>query len=123
MRSLRGFTLLEMLIALAVVSITMLAITETVATQTRLGAELERDMAARWVASNVLELSRATEPWPDLGPRAGEMVMGRATWYWRMDVRPSPEPDMRRLEVQVFADPEHALLVGSLTGFAGRLDR
>jgi general secretion pathway protein I len=115
----RGFTLLEVLVALAVLSLALVALVR--ATGLAAGAlARERDTTlATWVAANVVTDLRLGERFPALGRREGVMRMGTREWYWRAEVQGTDDPAIRRLEVGVFEDPARAQPVTSLTGFAG----
>jgi general secretion pathway protein I len=118
-RAWRGFTLLEVLVALAVIAIALVALVRV----TGLSADaLQREREttlATWVASNVIVDLREGERFPALGARDGSMRMGTRDWYWRVEVNTTEDPAIRRLEVSVFADPQRTQPVTSLTGFAG----
>jgi len=72
----RGFTLLEVLIALAVLAIGMIAVIGTAGTSTRTAAELKEETFAHWVAMNELASLRLSANWPSLGTL-------KATPTWR----------------------------------------
>lgn len=108
----RGFTLLEVLIALAVFAIAAAAmisgITDSVAAQ----SHLERKTLASWVAQNQLALVRLQEAWPDLGEVSGEEEMAGRSWYWRRHTQATSDERLRRVDVEVRAavDDETALI-------------
>jgi general secretion pathway protein I len=114
-----GFTLLEVLVALAVITLALVALVRAAGLSAdALARERETTLAA-WVAANVIDDLRLGEPFPALGRRDGAMRMGTRDWYWRVEIVASDDPALRRLEVAVYADPARAQPVTSLTGFAG----
>lgn len=108
----RGFTLLEVLIALAVFAIAAAAmisgITDSVAAQ----SHLERKTLASWVAQNQLALVRLQDAWPDLGEVSGEEEMAGRSWFWRRHTQATSDERLRRVDVEVRAavDDDTALI-------------
>jgi general secretion pathway protein I len=119
MRRARGFTLLEVLIALAIVALVLVALVRTAGTAAR-ALERERDVTlATWVAANVLAEQRLAGGQPPLGRREGAQRLGGREWRWQSVVQATDEPAIRRIDVRVFADAAPEDGVASLTGFSG----
>lgn len=126
MNRLRGFTLLEILVALLVVSLSMGAVIQTVGSYTKNQAKLRDRVFAQWVARNQLVAQQISTDWPSIGQKKGEVdfpedVSGSRNreWRWIMQVTQSPEEDMRRLDIDVYsasADDDAAPLA-RLSGF------
>jgi general secretion pathway protein I len=107
----RGFTLVEVLVALAIFAVALTAALRacTVATDTALG--FRQRLLAGWVAENRLAeygLGLA----PELGERTGTARQGGIGFAWRERVSAIEETALRRIDVDVsLADvPEHALV-------------
>ena len=114
-----GFSLLEVLIALVVVSLALLALTRTAGGQVSSFDGLRERTLASWVAANVLAETRIATPFPAPGTRDGRVRLGNRDWRWQLEVRATDDADMRRLEVQVFAG-DAQMPSGSLVGFGSR---
>lgn len=118
-RRARGFTLLEVLIALVVLGIALTALVHAAGVSTRDFAGLRERSYGGWIAANVITEARIKERLPATGRRDGQQRFAGREWYWRLDVAGTLDPRIRRLDVQVFADREYRDPVAQLTGFAG----
>ena len=83
LRSSRGFTLLEVLVALAIIAIAMGALIKTSGGQTANASYLKEKTLAHWVGMNQLVEQRITRGWPDIGNHQGSTEMARKEWYWK----------------------------------------
>ena len=85
----RGFTLLEVLVALVIVG-------------TALGAGLRASMMATWSAENRLVQIRLGKEFPDIGKHSFDCPQGDLHLVCQEEVIASPNPRLRRVEVSVF---------------------
>lgn len=105
-RGLRGFTLLEVLVALAVLAIALAALVKGGAQSASTTAHLRDKSLAHWVAMNrIVELSLQRE-WPALGESRSEEKMADRQWYCLAKVSTTEDPDLHRVEVEVRASDE-----------------
>lgn len=116
----RGFTLLEVLVALAVLGLSLGALVQAGSEQAATVDHLRQRTFAEWVAANRLAELRMETEWPEPGVRRGSAPMGRSEWHWTMEVSETADPEMRRIDVSVMAEPGDATPVVTLSGFAGR---
>ena len=116
----RGFTLLEILVALAILAIGLAAATRAGMSATDTAAALEQRQLASWVAENQLALLRAGRQFPAPGRSSGTAVMGRHDFRWQMSIDEAAQGHFRRVEVAVggMTDDEPALV--RLVGYLGR---
>ena len=117
LRTRRGFTLIEVLIALAVVALALLGLTRVAALQVRDFDALRERTLAGWVAANVLEETRLAASMPSTGRSDGRVEFATRSWRWTRDVSTTPDPSVRRVDVQVF-EGDAKEPVASLSGFA-----
>ena len=114
----RGFTLLEVLIALIVVSLALLALTRTAGGQVGAFDGLRERTLASWVAANVLSETRLATPLPPTGVRDGRARLANRDWRWQLEVKATEDRNMRRMDVLVFlGDAKEPS--ASLSGFGG----
>ena len=115
-----GFTLIEVMIALLVIALGVAAVINTTSESGWKSSQLRQKTLASWVAQNQIAEFRARRVWNNATRHSGEVEMAGATWEWELRITATDDPDLRRLDVDVYlADDEQ--LKASLTGFVGRL--
>jgi general secretion pathway protein I len=119
-RSAGGFSLLEVLIALAVLALALFALTRSAALAVQSTAHREETLLASVVAGNVLTRIRLAEASPAPGRREGSERQGGREFHWRAVVVESDLPGIMRIEVAVAVDPARNDSRVRLGGFAGR---
>ncbi|HET9049548.1 MAG TPA: type II secretion system minor pseudopilin GspI [Chiayiivirga sp.] len=118
-RAKSGFTLLEVLVALLLLSLTLVALVRLAGLDARASAQLRTGTLAQWVAANVLVETRLKTPMPGLGRSNGEATMGDERWRWTLEVSATDEPRIRRMDVTVSAvDAVGEGVAAYMTGFA-----
>ena len=113
-----GFTLIEVLIALAVVALALLALARTASVEVRHFEALRERTLAGWVAANVLTDSRLANAFAPTGRADGRMQLAGRDWRWTRDVQATPNAEIRRIDIRVFAG-EAREASATLSGFAG----
>ena len=114
-----GFTLLEVLVALTVAAIALVAALRAGASLA-LGAEQARLRTyAQWSAENRLALIRISGEFPPPGLRRYDCPQGGAALRCVENVVNTPNANFRRVELSV-EDPEDSHRLARLTGFAVR---
>ena len=99
-----GFTLIEMLVALAIFSLAALALLRlggaTAANSARLHEQAIAQIVARNLAAEVLS---DPEP-PAFGTLTGEAVNAGRRWLWTRIVARSPEARIQQIEIRVVGE-------------------
>jgi general secretion pathway protein I len=103
----RGFTLVEVLVALVIVALGSAAVLSALTTGADSTARLRERSFAEWVASNRLVEARVGRTPPQLGTREGEVEFAGSMWQWREDVGRTPIKGM--LQIKVAARPKAAV--------------
>lgn len=116
--SAKGFTLLEALIAMAVISIALLAIGNNTRQQINQADSLRQKTLATWVADNVVTESRLGLAPVTPGTSSGVREMGRQDWIWALNIQASPDPNVMRLDVVVRGAGNTSTTVLQHTGFS-----
>lgn len=112
-----GFTLVEVLVALAIVAVALIAALRSASLGTGNAGELRSRLLAGWVAENRLAEHRARGEWLQTGIRRGKESQGGSEFAWREEVVPTPNPAFRRVDVYVYAPADEARPLSHLTGF------
>lgn len=120
----RGFTLLEVLVATSVIAIALAAIIRLTTMSSSNLAHLRDKTFAHWVAMNQMAELQISETYPAIGRSSGEEEMAGREWYWTMEVKKTPDKDLRRVEIQVHEEegrdaPSLTILTGFFTRFNG----
>jgi len=112
-----GFTLVEVLVALAVLAIALAGIMRVTSQAISTSYTLRERNLALWVAQNRLVMHQLKRDWPDTDTVDGDAEMAGVKWFWREQVSATPQKDMRRIEISVrrTADSKDSLV--NLAGY------
>ncbi|MEO5702998.1 MAG: type II secretion system minor pseudopilin GspI [Gammaproteobacteria bacterium] len=105
-RSQRGFTLLEVMVALAVLAIAMAAVIKGIGANVSNMSYLRDRTLTHWVAMNKITESQVRRDWPDPPETEGTALMGEREWHWTIEVEETPDPEVRRMDVEVRANED-----------------
>jgi general secretion pathway protein I len=108
----KGFTLLEVLVALVIVGTALGASLRAIGSLTQNSSGLRASMMATWSAENRLAQIRLAREWPPFGRRSFDCPQGELRLLCEEDVLPTPNPFFRRVEVSVFdaEDPQRRII-------------
>jgi general secretion pathway protein I len=99
--SARGFTLLEMLVALAIVAIGLTAALRASGVGIEGVGEYRNHMLALWLAQNIVAERTAMRDWPAAGISTSEVDFAKHRFVVRQEVKTTPNPRFRRLDVMI----------------------
>lgn len=107
-----GFTLIEMLVALAIFSLAALALLRLEGATVSTTARLQDQAIAQIVARNIAVETMTDPAPPAFGTAGGQVMNGGRTWQWSRRTARSPEPRIQQIEIRVTSDrgPEGATL-------------
>jgi general secretion pathway protein I len=100
----RGFTLIEVLVALVIVALGMAALMESIGSAADTSTWLRDKTFAQWIGFNQLEQTRLSGSAPAAGTTDGELDYAGRHWRWRQEVSALEFPGLFRIDVKV----EHA---------------
>jgi len=115
--SARGFTLIEVMVALAIVAIALMSGLKVSGALTR-NAQRQADvMLAQICADNALNQLRLSQQLPGVGNTRVACTQADRNFDVALTIRTTPNPSFRRVDAQVF-DADHPVL--NLTTVLGR---
>lgn len=104
MKQQSGLTLIEVLIALAIVAIAMTAIIKATSQNIRGSTYIKDKTIAMWVGQQVLNEARIglLQPSKDSEKLKAKTKMLNADWYWDLSQSETPNKRIKKVEVRVF---------------------
>ncbi len=115
-----GFTLLEVMVALLVLSIALAALVQSSSTTAANAAYLRDKTFAHWVALNRATENRLAHPWPPLGSKEGVEEMAGREWSWRVKVEKTEDDYVRKMTIEVRLEKDAGTPMSTLTAFLPR---
>jgi len=116
----RGFTLIEVMVALLVIALSLFAIFKSTSAVTWHASFLKEKTIANWVAQNQIALYRSKKTWGSVSNTSGQVNMADVEWDWKMHIAKTDNPNVRKLDVEVFRDGDDSIK-GSATGYMVKL--
>lgn len=115
-----GFTLVEVLVALAIFSVSALVLLQQSGRSSHQAMLLETRTLASWIAENELARLRLATTFPTSGESKSDVRFGGREWLLLSTLENTTNPDLLRARVQVFLADKPDDRRFELTGFLGR---
>ncbi|MGF6769659.1 general secretion pathway protein I [Paraburkholderia sp. GAS199] len=119
----RGFTMIEVLVALAIIAIALAASLRAVGSLATGEADLHRRLLAGWSADNALAQLHLTHAWPNVGATSFDCSQGNLPLICTEQVSATPNPVFRRVEVSVAMPGRSGNLAQMVTVVANESNR
>jgi len=100
----RGFTLIEVLVALVIVAVTLSAGIKAAGALTNNAQRMVEVTAAQWCAENQLVGLKLSRQFPSVGDSEFGCDQLGVAYRGALVVRPTPNPNFRRVDVNVFTE-------------------
>lgn len=111
-----GFTLIEVLVALAIVAVSVMAGLRAAGSMTRNAERQWQVLLAQVCADNSLYRLRLAGGLPDVGESSTECLQAGLNLQVLMNVQTTPNPAFRRVDAQVFLQSVSLLRVSTVIG-------
>ncbi len=115
-RRAHGFTLVEVLVALGIVAIALVAGLQATTALTNNAQRQSDVMLAQLCAENALARLRLSRQMPSVGDSSVSCEQGGAAFDVRMKVAPTPNPIFRRVDAHVFTGATPLLKISTVIG-------
>lgn len=118
MTNTKGFTLVEVLVALSVLSIAVVALIKVQGESAAAASAARARLLAQIVAENqMVEVVSAVEA-PVAGTTTGEARLAGQVWSWTQEVAETGDRDITRIDIAV-RGADGATVLAALAGFKG----
>ena len=116
----RGFTLIEVVVALAIVAIGMFAVFKTIGDTTSNSGYLRDRSLAGWIADNRITEMRLAGEYPSVDKTEGDIDYAGRRWHWIATVSQTQVDGLRRIDLAVRREDDAAdSSLVRLAGFVG----
>ena len=116
----RGFTLVEVIIALTIIAVGLAAGINAASSTVYNAAGLQERTFAHWVAMNKITELHVMQEFPAPRKTSGSTLMAEHEWYWTMDVVETQDKSVRKVEIAVRTNEDDENSLVNLTGFVGK---
>jgi len=118
-----GFTLIEVMLAMAIFAIAGVALVSTSDTHFRNLSHLETKMIANWVASNQLVEASLETKWPLKNNKKGKVEIAGREWYWLQKISKTNDQNMSAVTIEVRLDEASKSSIGFLTTYLAKAQK
>lgn len=114
----RGFTLVEVMVALSIVALSLTAIAASMNQMIDAANTMRERSYASWIAQNKLTELRLANEQPEVSSSSGEVDFANTTWEWRTVVSETGIEEFYRVDVSISL-PANDYVIRTVTGFIG----
>ncbi len=117
-RHTRGFTLLEVMVALAIVALSLTTVAASMNQMIGSATTMQERTYASWIAQNKIAEMRLANVLPEVSTTSGDVEFGNTRWVWRAVVSETGIENFRRVDVTVSNEADD-YEIRTVTGFIG----
>jgi general secretion pathway protein I len=113
-----GFTLLEVMVALAIAALSLTAVMAAMSQMVGAANSMADRTYASWIAQNEIAELRLANVVPEVSENSGNVEYAGLNWTWRTRISETGVENLYRVDVSVsFAESEE--VIRTVTGFVG----
>ncbi|MGH8530607.1 MAG: type II secretion system minor pseudopilin GspI [Nevskiales bacterium] len=123
MRAEYGFTLIEVLVSVAILALALGAVITAGSRYVDNTVYLREKTLATWIAHNVIVEATLQQRFPDKGKEEDEVEFANRKWTWVAETQETPDPDLRRMDVSIWlaeADEDEDGAIVTISAFVPR---
>jgi len=113
-----GFTLIEVMVALAIIALSLLAVAGVMGDMIDKSNAMREKTYASWIAQNKIAELRLANVLPEVSATSGDVEFANSTWFWRAEVSETGIENLFRINVTV-SYPDSSTKVRTVTGLIG----
>jgi general secretion pathway protein I len=113
-----GFTLVEVMVALAIAAIALAAVAAAVSQMVDASTSMKERTYAAWIAHNKIAELRLSNVVPEVSESSGELTYAGREWSWEAVISETGVENLFRVDVAVSA-LDSAVAIRTVTGFIG----
>ena len=114
----RGFTLVEVMVALAIAALSLAAVAAAVSQMVDAANSMQERTYAAWIAHNKIAELRLSNVVPEVSESSGEVTYAGREWSWEAIVSETGVENLYRVDVTVSA-ADAEIAIRTVTGFIG----
>lgn len=113
----RGFTLIEVMVALAIVAFGLIAVFGQLNQSATAAMRLRDRSFAHWVAMNRIVELRLAGGFPAVGTRSDDVEMANQRWHYEVKISATEDDRLRRVDVTVSPADRQGRPLATVVGF------
>ena len=118
MKTSKGFTLIEVMVAMAIAALGLAAVAASVSQMIDAGTAMQQRTYASWIAHNKITEMRLENTIPDVSESSGDTIYANQEWVWAAIISETGVENLFRVDVQVgLAGGDEN--IRTVTGFIG----
>lgn len=115
-----GFTLLELLVAMAIFATAGMAIMQSSSAHIRSLSQLDDLTMASYIANNQMQLAMIETEWPGKEKDQGQVEMANRNWLWQQQLTRVPDEDLRLIQISVSLAESPEQVLFQLQSYRGK---
>ena len=113
-----GFTLVEVMVALAIAGLSLAAVAASISQMVDAGSAMQERTYASWIAQNKIAEMRLANVLPEVSTASGEVEYASLEWAWRAIISETGVENLFRVDVEVsYAGSDD--IIRTVSGFIG----
>lgn len=116
----RGFTLIEILVALAIIAIALSALIKASGNHTASVAYLKQKSIAHWVAMNEIAELQIKQSWPGKGEKKKSTEMAGHEWFWLREIKETEDENYHQVAFTIYLDEDREQKVTRLIAYLSK---